>query len=419
MSRQIKQAFTTPKFLVGFIIFTSLVLSALIYPHISPVTPLQMVTRQNFTPPGRYVNIQDVVQARDRRYLLLDVEENRVANVLAQADAERMIEFLEAHKGFAPGYLSIYNEPALIEAWNANYDPEYRIQGMTRAAHNYNVRFNARLQVALDEDGVILAIRNEYGYLEEDTSNMFMSRDFVNVNSIVNTFFFPLGTDNFGRDVLTQLLSAVLVSLRLGLVAGLVATSIGLSFGLLSGYVGGFIDDAILFITNLFTVIPGFVLLILISNAMNPGARTVQTVAIVIGLTAWPWTCRSVRSQVLSLRNRDHVNLSKLSGHSMPKIILNDILPYVASYVVMALILQIGAGILSEAMLSMLGLGPSTTDVATLGLMMSWAQIASAWQAGAWWAFVPVILAIAAIVFSLNLMNTGLDQVFNPQLREG
>ena len=78
-------------------------------------------------------------------------------------------------------------------------------------------------------------------------------------------------------------------------------------------------------------------------------------VALLIGITAWPWTTRSVRSQVISLRNRDHVNLSKLSGHSMLRIVLTDILPYVASYVVMAFILQISSGILAEAQLSMTG----------------------------------------------------------------
>ncbi|MCL2015037.1 MAG: ABC transporter permease [Defluviitaleaceae bacterium] len=418
MLRQIKQAFTTPKFLVGFVIFMSLFLAALIYPQISPVGPLQFVTRQAFTPPGRYINVQDVVENRNRRYLLLNVEENRVANVLTETQESLMIDFLETHGGFAAGSFAAADEATLIDAWNAYYDPDVRIQGMTLAAHNQLVRFNQDLQIAISEEGVILAVRTEDG-LVEDTANAIESRDFVNVNDVVNTFVLPLGTDNFGRDVLTQLLSAVLVSLRLGFIAGAIATSIGLTLGLVSGYVGGFIDDAVLFITNLFTVIPGFILLILISNSLSPGARSVEIVAIVIGLTAWPWTCRSVRSQVLSLRNRDHVSLSKLSGHSMPRIILNDILPYVASYVVMALILQTSTAILAESMLSMLGLGPSTTEVATLGLMMSWAQMFSAWQAGAWWAFVPVILAIATIAFSMNLMNTGLDQVFNPQLREG
>ena len=97
---------------------------------------------------------------------------------------------------------------------------------------------------------------------------------------------------------------------------------------------------------------------------------------------------------------------------------LTDILPYVASYVVMAFILQISSGILAEAQLSMLGLGPATTKVTTLGLMMNWAMSCKAPLSNAWWAFVPVILSIALISFSLNLMNTGLDQVFNPQLRD-
>ena len=141
-------------------------------------------------------------------------------------------------------------------------------------------------------------------------------------------------------------------------------------------------------------------------------------VGVIIGLTSWPWTTRSVRSQVISLRNRDHVNLSKLSGHSMFRIIFTDILPYIASYVVMAMILQISSGILAEAQLSMIGLGPATTETATLGLMMQWAMTYSAHLNGSWWAYFPVVILIALISFSLNLMNTGLDQVFNPQLRD-
>ncbi|HYW81714.1 MAG TPA: ABC transporter permease subunit, partial [Spirochaetia bacterium] len=140
--------------------------------------------------------------------------------------------------------------------------------------------------------------------------------------------------------------------------------------------------------------------------------------AVVIGFTSWVWTTRAVRAQVFSLRNRDHVNLSKLSGHSIVQIILRDILPYIASYVIMALILQIASGILAEAFLSILGLGPKTTEVPTLGLMLNWAMIYSAHVTGKWWAYVPVLVDIALITFSMNLMNTGLDQVFNPTLRE-
>ena len=198
----------------------------------------------------------------------------------------------------------------------------------------------------------------------------------------------------------------------------LIATLIGLTLGLLAGYVGGWVDDVIMFITNLFTVIPTFVLLILISFSIGQEQRGAFTIAVVIGLTAWFWTTRAVRAQVISLRNRDHVNLSKLSGHSIGYIILNDILPYIASYVIMALILQISGAILAEAGLSIIGLGPRTTEVPTLGLMMQWAMLYQAQLQGRWWAYFPVLLTIALIAFSMNLMNTGLDQVFNPTLRD-
>jgi peptide/nickel transport system permease protein len=251
----------------------------------------------------------------------------------------------------------------------------------------------------------------------EETNTVAQS-DYANVSQVPNVRVLPLGTDNFGRDVLPELVSALGTSLKIGFVAGTVATLIGLTLGLLAGYVGGLVDDIIMFFTNIFTVIPAFVLLILISFSIGQDKRGAVTIAIVIGLTSWYWTTRAVRSQVISLRNRDHVNLSKLSGHSIVHIILTDILPYIASYVVMAFILQISSGILAEAGLSILGLGPRTTKVPTLGLMMNWAMIYQAHILGKWWAYFPVVVTIALITFSMNLMNTGLDQVFNPALRD-
>jgi peptide/nickel transport system permease protein len=222
-----------------------------------------------------------------------------------------------------------------------------------------------------------------------------------------------LGTDNFGRDTLAELVAATRTSLLIGLIAGTIATIIGLTLGLVAGYTGGMVDNLLSTITNIFIVIPSFVILVLVSVSIN--SRNFLTTAMVIGITSWPWTARSVRAQTTSLRNRDHVNLSKLSGHSMPRIILRDVLPYLGSYVMMAFILQVASGILSEASLSMLGLGPQ--NVASLGLMMHWAMDFSALPVGAWWAFLPVVLMIALITFSLNLINSGLDQIFNPQIR--
>jgi ABC-type dipeptide/oligopeptide/nickel transport system permease subunit len=268
--------------------------------------------------------------------------------------------------------------------------------------------FGLVVMVVVFAVAVFAPLLTPYGYAEQNLTQRF----------IFPCKAHPFGTDNFGRDMLKELASAVGTSLIIGLIAGVVATFIGLALGLLAGYVGGIVDDIIMFVTNLFTVIPSFVLLILISFSIGASYRGVTVVAIVIGLTSWVWTTRSVRAQVVSLRNRDHVNLSKLSGHSLLRIILTDILPYIASYVVMALILQICSGILAEAQISMLGLGPSTTTTPTLGLMMYWAMSYAAHLNGAWWAYFPVIGTIALISFSLNLMNTGLDQVFNPTLRD-
>jgi len=304
-----------------------------------------------------------------------------------------------------------------MDQWASRYDPEVFIPGMTNARRNYFVRLDNSLKGLLSTEGATVAQKNpQTGVLEQ--AGVVNQTDYVNISQVPNVRVLPLGTDNFGRDMLTELVSATAVSLQIGFVAGIIATLIGLTLGLLGGYVGGLVDDIIMFITNLFTVIPTFVLLILISFSIGQEHRGAFTIAVVIGFTSWVWTARAVRSQVLSLRDRDHVNLSKLSGHSIVHIILTDILPYIASYVVMALILQISSGILAEAGLSILGLGPRTTDVPTLGLMMNWAMIYQAHILGKWWAYFPVLVTIALITFSMNLMNTGLDQVFNPALRD-
>lgn len=222
-----------------------------------------------------------------------------------------------------------------------------------------------------------------------------------------------LGSDNFGRDLFLELMYGIRTSIRVGLIAGVFATVIGLFIGLVSGYVGGMIDNLLTSVTNIFIVIPSFVILILISVSIN--SRSSLVTAIIIGMTSWPWTARAVRAQTTSLRNRDHVHIAKISGHSTPKIIVFEILPYIASYVVMAFVLQTASGILSEASISMLGLGPYNTI--SLGIIMNWALVFEAPVAGAWWAFIPAALSIALITFSLYMMNTGMDEIFNPKIR--
>jgi peptide/nickel transport system permease protein len=417
MSHTIRQVFHSGKFVVGFSILMSVLLIVFIYPLFIKDPPLQIIGQGTFFPPGIYVSAFDSINAPTTYMLNLDnAAAKRIANKLSQDDRVAMKAWLVAD-GIAESEIDIADTKKLLGQWESNYDPKKQVEGMTFAKTRYYQRVNAAITGLLSTEGVMIAAKKpDTGALEQ--IGTVKQSDYVNVSQIANVRVLPLGTDNFGRDVSTELIRATGVSLLIGLVAGLIATSIGLTMGLLAGYVGGVVDDIIMFFTNIFTVIPSFILLILISFSIGQDKRGPITIAVVIGFTSWVWTARAVRSQVFSLRNRDHVNLSKLSGHPVILIIVADILPYIASYVVMALILQISSAILAEAGLSILGLGPRTTEMPTLGLMMNWAMIYQAHILGKWWAYFPVLLTIALITFSMNLMNTGLDQVFNPALRE-
>ena len=416
MKHTLQQVFRSPRFVFGFSIFMGILLIVLIYPMIITDHPLSIIGQGTFFPPGIYVSVYDSLGSTPYTLNLENAAAKRIASKLGDKERLDMKEWLLAD-GIPENEIDITDTEKLLDQWVSNYDPTKRVPGMTNAKRNYFVRLDDSLKGLLSTEGVTIAVKNaESGALEE--TDVVKQSDYVNITRVPSVRVLPLGTDNFGRDMLTELVSATGTSLQIGFVAGIIATLIGLTLGLLAGYVGGPVDDVIMFITNLFTVIPGFVLLILISYSIGQEQRGAFTVAAVIGFTSWVWTARAVRAQVVSLRNRDHVNLSKLSGHSVGHIIVKDILPYIASYVVMALILQISSGILAEAGLSILGLGPRTTDVPTLGLMMNWAMIYSAHIMGNWWAYFPVIVVIALIAFSLNLMNTGLDQVFNPALRD-
>jgi peptide/nickel transport system permease protein len=417
MKHILRQVFHSGKFVVGFTIFVTILLIVIIYPLIVRHPPLEIIAQGTFFPPGVYVSAYDTITPTTTYTLNLnDAAAKRIANKLSQDDRVAMKEWLVAD-GMPESEIDTADTAKLLSQWDSNYDPDKKIKGMTFAKQRYYQRVNAAITGLLSTEGAVIAVPNpETGGLEE--SGTIKQTDYVNVGQIPNVRVLPLGTDNFGRDVLTELVRATGVSLMIGLIAGFIATAIGLTLGLLAGYIGGVVDDGIMFVTNLFTVIPAFVLLILISFSIGQDKRGAVTIAVVIGLTSWVWTTRAVRSQVFSLRNRDHVNLSKLSGHPTALIILKDVLPYILSYVVMAFILQISAGILAEAGLSILGLGPRTTEVPTLGLMMNWAMIYQAHVLGKWWAYLPVLLVIALITFSMNLMNTGLDQIFNPALRD-
>jgi len=425
MKTQLKQIARSPKFMIGFCTIMSILLFIFIYPFFNPGDPLRMIGLGTFFKPGTYISTYDALNTRHTYTLRLpDAEKNRIDDKLSDDDRHSMktwlLLFSEQEggiEGLTDDEIDIHDTEELLTLWWVHFEETIRIEGMITAERRAYTRLDRKVDGIFDSEDIKLMRFNE-DTEEYEESGRVTSNDYVNVSDVANVITLPLGTDNFGRDVLKQLVSATKASLWCGLVAGVIATLIGLAFGLISGYVGGVVDDIFLFIYNIFTVIPGFILLVLISIGIGQESRGVTTVAIVIGCTSWVWTARSVRSQVLSLRNRDHVNLSKLSGHNIIKIVTKDILPYIASYVVMAFVLQVSSAILAEAGLSVLGLGPKTTEQATLGLMMNWSMNFAAHINGAWWAYFPIVILIALISFSMNLMNTGLDQVFNPQLRD-
>ncbi|MEO8177743.1 MAG: ABC transporter permease [Deltaproteobacteria bacterium] len=223
-----------------------------------------------------------------------------------------------------------------------------------------------------------------------------------------------LGTDHMGIDMFSLLVAGLRASLYVGLIAGSVATLLGTVIGLYGGYKGGLVDDLLTSITNLFLVIPTLIVLILLSASLEEG-RSLTLIALLIGCTTWTWTARAVRAQAASLRARDHVALARINGFGTAHIVLLHIMPYLLSYIFMVFILQTASGILAEASISLLGLGPY--DSISLGKILNEAVQNEALTDGAWWAFAPATLLITVIAFSLYIINTSMESVFNPRLR--
>ena len=231
------------------------------------------------------------------------------------------------------------------------------------------------------------------------------------------------GTTTFGQDVFVQFVHGLGATFFVGIVGGGLASFVGMTVGFVAGYRGGWVDEMLNMLTNVVLVIPTFMLLIVIlAMARESGVVDWDPTgglifqALFIGFTAWPWAARAIRAQTLSLRSRDFVDLARLTGMGTRKIITGEIAPNMSSYLMLTFILLFGNAVLIAATLDFIGLGP--TEGISLGLMMNNAVLWSALQLGQWWWFIPPGLGIVLIVGSLYVMNVGLDQVFNPRLRQ-
>jgi peptide/nickel transport system permease protein len=238
--------------------------------------------------------------------------------------------------------------------------------------------------------------------------------DYIGPASVPPSAEFWFGTTTFGQDVFTQFVYGLQASFLVGIIGGGLGTLIGILVGFTAGYRGGVVDEILNMLTNIVLVIP--TLAVLLIGAAYLEVRGILVESIFIGVTAWPWAARAIRAQTFSLRTRDFVDLARLSGTNSWKIIFTEIAPNMMSYLLLVFILQFGGAVLIAATLDFIGLGP--TDAMSLGLMMNNAVLWGALLLGIWWWFVPPGVAITAIVGALYVTNVGLDEVFNPKLRE-
>jgi len=238
--------------------------------------------------------------------------------------------------------------------------------------------------------------------------------DYIGPPSAPPSSEYWFGTTTFGQDVFTQFVYGLRASFIVGIVGGGLGTLIGILVGFTAGYRGGWVDEVLNMITNIVLVIPTLAILLIVVAYLD--VRGVFAESVFIGCTAWPWAARAIRAQTFSLRCRDFVDLARLSAKNPWKIIFTEVAPNMMSYLLLVFILQFGGAILIAATLDFIGLGP--TSGISLGLMMNNAVLWSALILGTWWWFIPPGIAIMAIVGALYVTNVGLDEVFNPKLRE-
>lgn len=227
-----------------------------------------------------------------------------------------------------------------------------------------------------------------------------------------------LGTTGLGQDMVAQLVYGARVTLLVGFCAAIGSTLLQVLFGLSSAYFGGIIDDVLSLIINIFLVLPGLPLTIVLASLASANAaanKNEMVIALVLLFTSWSYGARVLRAQTLSLKEREFVTASRASGERSWRVIFAEVLPnevaLVASTFIGTFVYAVGA----EVALEFLGLGD--TSRASWGEILYWAQINAALIIGKWWQFVPAGLCVAVLCAGLTFINFGIDELANPGLR--
>ena len=224
---------------------------------------------------------------------------------------------------------------------------------------------------------------------------------------------YPLGTDGLGRDMFAVMVICIPNTFKIGFLAGAVGVLIGTLIGLFAGYYRGVADSIFSSFADIMLVIPALAILITVSAYVR--VVTVELMAMIVGLLAWPLSARVIRSQTLSLRDRLFVQVAKLSGENDFEIITRQILPNLTAYIAASFVGAVSGGILASVGLEVLGLGPQ--NVPTIGRTLFYAFKYTALFRGMWWWWGPPVVTLAIIFTGLFWMSISLDKYANPRLK--
>jgi peptide/nickel transport system permease protein len=224
----------------------------------------------------------------------------------------------------------------------------------------------------------------------------------------------PFGTDSQGRDLLATAVMGTYLTARIGFVAGLIGLTVGCILGFMAAYYGGVFDTIIRWLVDVLLTVPGLLVLVVIAATLQ-STISPMSMSFVLALLAWMGPTRSIRAQVLSMRERAFVRVARLSGMSSLEIIFKELFPNLLPFMGASLVGSVTGAIFASLGLEQLGLGPMREP--TLGMTIFWVQYYGAFVRGMWWWILTPISVIVLLFMGLFFLSAGLDEFANPRVR--